>query len=507
VLALLTFLELLGRASLVATLLVVPRDARAAIAIAIVAGVANALRALVRGDVLAHETRRAWGELLDGIEASDLEALSDHRARPDGVTVLVDSVSEVAHVRAAITPELAGQAITLVAVVVFAIVRVPLPWLGVGAALALPVALLMRQSQRAQRRAQERTVGVLNRVARDVRALVEAGLELRAHGAERALDGEVRADVGEMARFERRVQRLSAASAVLPAAIALGLAIVPRRWLEDLASSAGWIDIGVIGAAALTLGLGIARGFEALAHAAPYRAAFARLAAPARREASPLAVPPERLDALQLARVSVIYEGAIHATPNELDLELARGGVALVGPNGSGKSSAILAALGFVRCARGSVLANGSPLTAERFAWLRARVAYVPQRCFVSPADSLAWHAKLAGVSDGARLLEGCEAMGLAEALRARGGAAALDAAIGTFSGGERQRFMIARALARRADLLVLDEPEVGLDARGRELLLRVLEREATERAVLVVAHDPSVVPSSFRRVACERSP
>ncbi len=186
--------------------------------------------------------------------------------------------------------------------------------------------------------------------------------------------------------------------------------------------------------------------------------------------------------------------------PDGLDLKLDGGGIVLEGSNGSGKSSATLAALGLIARSGGEVLVNGRAPGASEWEGIRASVAYLPQRCFVAPSETLAWHATLVGVTDSERLRRACGRMGLSGRLD---GDDPFTECLGRLSGGERQRFLIARALAREADWLVLDEPEVGLDTRGRELLREILREEATVRLVLLVAHDPSVAPPSFSRVAC----
>jgi molybdate transport system ATP-binding protein len=179
----------------------------------------------------------------------------------------------------------------------------------------------------------------------------------------------------------------------------------------------------------------------------------------------------------------------------ELDVELAvESGecLALAGPSGAGKTSILRVAAGLLRPAHGRVDANGAT-------WLdtgrdidvpaeRRRCGYVFQDYALFPHLS-AWQNvayPLRGMSRGerrARAHELLERFGLA---------ARADARPRTLSGGERQRVAVARALARRPDVLLLDEPLSALDSRtradaARELGLLLRESEAP---ALLVTHD-----------------
>jgi zinc transport system ATP-binding protein len=170
--------------------------------------------------------------------------------------------------------------------------------------------------------------------------------------------------------------------------------------------------------------------------------------------------------------------------------------VALLGSNGSGKSTLVRAALGLVPLARGEVALFGTPL-ARFTSW--QRVGYVPQRPAAGTGTpATVWEVVASGRLARRRLLRplgrtdraavdaALEAVALAD--RRHDGAAQL-------SGGQQQRVLIARALAGDPDLLVLDEPTAGVDARSQhafaDALRRVTARGAT---VLVVAHELGAV-------------
>lgn len=174
--------------------------------------------------------------------------------------------------------------------------------------------------------------------------------------------------------------------------------------------------------------------------------------------------------------------------------------VALVGPNGAGKSTVVRLALGLLRPQGGTVeLFGRSPADAGA----RSRLGYVPQRPFLGrdfPAtvrevvasgatDRRWWRRALPDMVD--------DALDIVD-LRSLAGAR-----IGELSGGQQQRVFIAKALVRRPELLVLDEPVAGVDAEQQERFAATLGRLRDERAVAVVlvSHDLAAVESRLDRV------
>jgi molybdate transport system ATP-binding protein len=179
----------------------------------------------------------------------------------------------------------------------------------------------------------------------------------------------------------------------------------------------------------------------------------------------------------------------------ELDVELAveRGEcLAVAGPSGAGKTSILRVAAGLLRPAHGRVEANGTTwLSTDRDIDLpaeRRRCGYVFQDYALFPHLN-AWQnvayplRELPRRERRARALDLLERFGLADRAEARPR---------TLSGGERQRVAVARALARRPEVLLLDEPLAALDARTRADAARelgVLLRES-EAPALLVTHD-----------------
>src|SRR4051812_5013798 len=166
--------------------------------------------------------------------------------------------------------------------------------------------------------------------------------------------------------------------------------------------------------------------------------------------------------------------------------------VAVLGANGSGKSTLVRALLGLVPLSRGDVCLFGSPL--ERFAAWR-RIGYVPQRATaaagvpasvgeVVAAGRLAHRKPFRPSSreDRRAVRNAIEAVGLADRI---------GDGVATLSGGQQQRVLIARALAGRPELLVMDEPTAGVDLDSQEKLAEVMHRLVDDgTTILLVAHE-----------------
>ena len=214
--------------------------------------------------------------------------------------------------------------------------------------------------------------------------------------------------------------------------------------------------------------------------------------------ASPTTGPTTETDtALDIRSLTVSYRSA--PVLWEVDAAFPAGRLcAIVGPNGAGKSTLLKAALGLVPRDAGRVLVDG---VEGRNAL--DRVAYVPQRESVdwdfpiTVAEvvqmgryrATGWFRRV-GRADRAIAAECLERVGMA-AHGAR--------QIGQLSGGQRQRVFLARALAQRAPVLVMDEPFAGIDARTQSDLLDLLGGIRDEGgSVIVVHHDMAQVRAAF---------
>ncbi len=172
--------------------------------------------------------------------------------------------------------------------------------------------------------------------------------------------------------------------------------------------------------------------------------------------------------------------------------------VCVLGANGAGKSSLLKAMLGWLPY-EGRILVDGDDVARHRH-----RIAYVPQRDGLDPDFPLtAGEVVAQGRFQRLGLWRGFAAAdhaAVAEAMDEMGVAALARRPIGTLSGGQLQRVLLARALATGADIFLLDEPLNGLDIAARDELLRQLSRWTThhERLVLTVMHDLGCIAPWF---------
>jgi zinc transport system ATP-binding protein len=159
--------------------------------------------------------------------------------------------------------------------------------------------------------------------------------------------------------------------------------------------------------------------------------------------------------------------------------------VSLIGPNGAGKTTLIRVLLRLLKPSAGRI-------------WRRPDlvIGYVPQRVRLDPILPLTVRRFL---TLGLRNLE------LSPVLAAVGAGHLARASMHELSGGELQRVVLARALVRDPELLVLDEPAQGIDFNGQLELYQLVERIRDERGcgVLLVSHDLHVVMAATDRVIC----
>lgn len=163
----------------------------------------------------------------------------------------------------------------------------------------------------------------------------------------------------------------------------------------------------------------------------------------------------------------------------------------LIGSNGTGKTTLIRVILGLLAPVRGRVLLHGDSLSRSRRA-----VGYVPQKVLFDPDMPIRARDLVALGVDGHRVglaRRSHETIRMVEAmLHAVEADEFADRRVGSLSGGEQQRVLIAHALVSRPELILLDEPLANLDPGSAQEIIRLLHRIVSEQkvAVLLSAHE-----------------
>ena len=160
--------------------------------------------------------------------------------------------------------------------------------------------------------------------------------------------------------------------------------------------------------------------------------------------------------------------------------------VTLIGPNGSGKSTTAKIALGIYKNIEGSV---------EKYT---NKVGYVPQKI------SIDWTLPLR-VHDFMLLTENIKDEAIDEALNLTGVIHLKNKNLGNLSGGEFQRVLIARAISKKPELLVLDEPVQGVDYTGEIALYELIKSisDTLNCGILLISHDLHTVMTATDHVVC----
>ena len=160
--------------------------------------------------------------------------------------------------------------------------------------------------------------------------------------------------------------------------------------------------------------------------------------------------------------------------------------VTLIGPNGSGKSTTAKIALGIYKNIEGQV---------EKFT---SNIGYVPQKI------SIDWTLPLR-VKDFMLLTDNLKDDALDEALTLTGVKHLKDKNLGNLSGGEFQRVLLARAISKKPELLVLDEPVQGVDFTGEIALYELIKKisEKLNCGILLISHDLHTVMTATDHVVC----
>jgi zinc transport system ATP-binding protein len=205
--------------------------------------------------------------------------------------------------------------------------------------------------------------------------------------------------------------------------------------------------------------------------------------------------------AVEFEHVSFSYEHVL--VLEDVSFSIAPGEFfGIIGPNAAGKTTLLKLMLGLLAPDRGRVCVFGeSPVAA------RPRIGYVPQHATFSRRFPITvMEVVLLGRLAGSSTFGGFTRVDREVARQSLHAVQVDDVAgrrINTLSGGQLQRVLIARALASRPDLLVLDEPTANIDLRAEENIFAMLRDFNQRMTIIVVSHDVGFISAYVDRVGC----
>lgn len=204
---------------------------------------------------------------------------------------------------------------------------------------------------------------------------------------------------------------------------------------------------------------------------------------------------PTTNSAVHVQNLSVHFDE--HVVLENITVTVPEGSItAVIGPNASGKTTLVRAILGLVPHDRGTVTIFNQPLD-----HVRKTIGYVPQRfefdrqfpMTIAEFMELARHKHTSRQA----VSEALNAVGLKNSI--------INKQLGTLSGGQLQRVLIAQATLNKPKLLILDEPSAGIDVVGEAAFFHMIDRlrSVHDTTVIIVSHDISFVATSVDHVIC----
>ncbi len=211
--------------------------------------------------------------------------------------------------------------------------------------------------------------------------------------------------------------------------------------------------------------------------------------------------------AVEFEKVSVRYTNEV--VLDNISFTFNQGDyVGILGPNGSGKTTLLRVMLGLVQPTSGVVRVFSKPI-AQLSAYERSKIGFVPQRIsegrieFPATVEEIVLSGRAAIVGWGGYRQNdrafAREAMAVADIIPLR------DRLITTLSGGQIQRVLIARSLVSKPEILILDEPTVGVDVGSQEEFYSFIKELNNEHnlTIVFVSHDIDVIAHEAKTILC----
>lgn len=214
-------------------------------------------------------------------------------------------------------------------------------------------------------------------------------------------------------------------------------------------------------------------------------------------------IPKDHMSGIQAKDIAFSYSG--RPLFDGLSVSIGEGEfVGLVGPNGSGKTTFLNLLSRVLRPSRGSIMVDGSDIKSFSARALAQRLAVVPQETAIIFPFTVSEIVLMGRAPHLQTILEREEDFEIAdEAMKMTGVEHLASRPVTNLSGGERQGVMIARALAQRPSILLLDEPTAFLDIKHQVDIYDILTRLNRERrmTILAVSHDLNLASHYCERV------
>jgi len=230
----------------------------------------------------------------------------------------------------------------------------------------------------------------------------------------------------------------------------------------------------------------------------------------AKADLAPAPAPLQFKSDIQFQKISFRYGPDLPWVLRDVDLSIRRGErIGIMGETGSGKSTLVDLLMGLLEPSIGEFLVDGEPVRGEQLRRWRGAIAHVPQSIFLadaSIAENIAFGVPK-GAIDQARLEQACQQAqidGMISSLE-RG----YDTGVGErgvrLSGGQRQRIGIARALYKRAAVLVFDEATSALDHGTETEVMAAIDALSKDLTIVIIAHRLSTLEKCDRLVSVKQ--